>query len=97
MSFSIGDYQEPVISILGRYLSGEGFSSGSDSKESACNAGDPGSVPVLGRSSGEGNGYPPYYSSPGNPTDRVTWFSIVYGVTESNMTEQLTHVCQEVS
>ena len=47
MSFSIGDYEEPIISILGRYLSGEGFSGGSDGKESACNAGDPGSVPVL--------------------------------------------------
>ena len=97
MSFLIGDYQEPVISILGRYLSGEGFSGGSDSKESACNAGDPGSVPLLARSSGEGNGYPPYYSFLGNPMDRGTWFSIVHGVTESNMTEQLTHVCQEVS
>ena len=35
-----------------------GFPSGSDSKESACNAGDPGSIPWLGRSPGEGNGNP---------------------------------------
>ena len=35
-----------------------GFSGGSAGKESACNAGDPGLIPGLGRSSGEGNGYP---------------------------------------
>ena len=34
-----------------------GFPGGSDSKESACNAGDPSSIPGLGRSPGEGNGY----------------------------------------
>ena len=39
-----------------------GFSGGSDSKESACNAGDPGSVARLGRSPGEGNSYPLQYS-----------------------------------
>ena len=33
-----------------------GFPGGSDGKESACNAGDPGSIPGLGRSHGEGNG-----------------------------------------
>ena len=35
-----------------------GFPGGSDGKESACNAGDPGSIPGLGRSPGEGNGNP---------------------------------------
>ena len=35
-----------------------GFPGGSDGKESACNAEDPGSIPGSGRSSGEGNGYP---------------------------------------
>ena len=34
----------------------EGFLGGSESKESACNAGDPGLIPGLGRSPGEGNG-----------------------------------------
>ena len=57
MSFSIGDYEEPIISILGRYLSGEGFSGGSDSKESACNTGDLGWIPGLGRSPGERKGF----------------------------------------
>ena len=39
-----------------------GFPGGSDGKEPACNAGDPGSIPGLGRSSGEGNGNPLQYS-----------------------------------
>ena len=39
-----------------------GFPCGSDSKESACNAGDLGSIPGLGRSPGEGKGYPFQYS-----------------------------------
>ena len=38
------------------------FLGGSDSKESACNAGDPGSIPGSGRSPGEGNGNPLQYS-----------------------------------
>ena len=44
-----------------------GFPGGSDSKESACNAGDPGSIPGLGRSPGEGDGYPLQYSCLENP------------------------------
>ena len=39
-----------------------GFPGGSDSKESACNAGDPGSIPGWGRYPGEGNGYLLLYS-----------------------------------
>ncbi len=39
-----------------------GFPGGSDGKESACNAGDLGSIPELGRSPGEGKGYPLQYS-----------------------------------
>ena len=40
----------------------EGFPGGSDVKETACNAGDPGSIPGLRRFLGEGNGYPLQYS-----------------------------------
>ena len=47
-----------------------GFPDGSDSKESACNAGDPGSIPGSGRSPGEGNGNPLQHSFLGNPMDR---------------------------
>ena len=39
-----------------------GFPGSSAGKESACNAGDPSSIPRLGRSPGEGIGYPPQYS-----------------------------------
>ena len=47
-----------------------GFPGGSDSKQSACNAGDQGSIPGLGTSLGEGNGNPLQYSCLENPTDR---------------------------
>ena len=46
---------------------------GSDSKASVCNAGDPGSIPGLGRSPGEGNGSPLQYSCLENPMDRGAW------------------------
>ena len=46
------------------------FPGSSDSRESACNVGDPGSIPGLGRSPGEGNNYPLQYSSLENPVDR---------------------------
>ena len=44
------------------FLGREGFPGGSDGKASACNVGDPGSIPGLGRSPGEGNGNPLQYS-----------------------------------
>ena len=49
---------------------GRGFPGGSDDKESACNAGYLDSIPGLGRSPGEGNGYLLQYSSLGNSMDR---------------------------
>ena len=48
---------------------GGGFACSSDSKESACSAGDPGSIPGLGRSPGEGNGNPLQYSCLENSMD----------------------------
>ena len=57
-----------------------GFSGGSDSKESACNAGDPGSIPGLGRSPGEGNGYPFQCSCLENSIEET---DIVHQVTKS--------------
>ena len=47
-----------------------GFPGVSDGKESACNAGDPGLIPGLGRSPGEGNGNPLQHPCLGNPMDR---------------------------
>ena len=60
---------------------------GSDSKESACNVGDLGSIPRLERSPGEGNGYPLQYSGLENHMDRGGWQATVHGVTESDVTE----------
>ena len=48
---------------------------GSDSKASACNAGDPGSILGSGRSSGEGNGNPLQYSCLENPMDGGAWLA----------------------
>ena len=61
----------------------KGFPGGSDGKESACNAEDLGSIPGLGRSSGEGNGNPLQYSCLGNPMDRGAWWVTVHGATKS--------------
>ena len=47
-----------------------GFPGGSDGKASACNVGDPGSIPGSGRSPGEGNGNPLQHSCLENPMDR---------------------------
>ena len=59
------------------------LSRSSDSKESACNAGDLGSIPGLGRSPGEGNGNSLQYSCLENPTDRGAWRATVHRVTKS--------------
>ena len=56
------------------------------SKEFTCKAadtGETGSIPVLGRSPGEGNGSLPQYSCWENPMDRGAWWAIVHRVTES--------------
>ena len=54
-----------------------------DAKESACNAGDPCSIPGSGRPSGERNGYPLQYSRLENPMDGGAWWATVYGVAKS--------------
>ena len=58
-----------------------GFPHSSVGKESACNVGDPGSIPGSGRSPGEGNGNPLQYSFLENPMDRGAWQVTVHGVT----------------
>ena len=60
-----------------------GFPGGSESKESACNAGDPGSIPGLGRSPGGGHGNPLQDSCLENPMDRGAWQATVPGVAKS--------------
>ena len=60
-----------------------GFPGGSEVKESACNAGDPGSFPGSGRSPGEGNGNPLQYSCLENPIDGGAWWATVHGIAKS--------------
>ena len=60
-----------------------GFPGGSAGKESACKAGDLGSIPGLGRSPGGRHGNPLQYSRLENPTDRGARQATVHGVTNS--------------
>ena len=60
-----------------------GFTGGSDGKEFACIAGDPGSIFESGRFPGEGNGNLLRYSCLENPMDRGAWWATVYGFTKS--------------
>ena len=72
------------------YMGFWGFPGGSEVKESASNAGDLGSIPGLGRSSGEGNGYPLQYSCLENPwTEEPAGYS-PWDNKELDTTEQLT-------
>ena len=59
------------------------FLGGSDSKESAWSVEDLGLIPGLGRSPGEGNGYPLQYSGLENFMDRGAWQATVHGIAKS--------------
>ena len=76
-----------LFGLIGFYigpLSALGFPGGSDGKASACNVGDLGLIPRLGRSPGEGKGCPLQYSGLENSMDYTPW-----GCKESDMTERL--------
>ena len=60
-----------------------GFPGGLDGKEFACNSGDPGSIPGLGSSPGEGNGNTLQYSCLENSMDRRAWWATVIGTPKS--------------
>ena len=69
------------------------FPGGSDGKESACNRGDPDSIPGSGRSPGEGHGNPLQYSCLENSMDRgACWVCSPWDHKESDTTEQLTQL-----
>ena len=55
----------------------------SDSKVSACNAGDPSWIPGLGISPGEGNGYPLQYSCLENSMDRGAWWATAHRIAKN--------------
>ena len=67
-----------TLILNGHHYSWEGFACGSAGKESACNAGDLGSIPGLGKTPGERKGYPLWYSGLENSTN-----CIVHGVAKS--------------
>ena len=67
----------------GSSSSNKGFPDSSVGKESTCNVGDPSSIPELGRSAGEGKGYPLQYSGLENSMDSP------WGRKESDTTERL--------
>ena len=71
---------EPRFVLGGPILPG-----GSEVKASAWNVGDPGSIPVSGRSPGEGNGNTLQYSCLENPMEGGAWWAIVHGVTKSQI------------
>jgi len=77
-----------MSSVLSPHLFTTGFPGGSDSKESACNAGDPGLIPQSGRFPGGGCGNSFQYSCLENPMDLVGYRP--WGRNESDKTEQLT-------
>ena len=73
--------------ILSDIVSQWGFSGSSDGEESTCNAGDPGLIPGLGRSAGEGNSYSLQYSGLENSVVRGVWRATTHK--ELDTTERL--------
>ena len=69
-----------LLKLLTGHVVYKGFPCSLVGKESAYNAGDPGSIPGLGRSPGEGKGYSLQYSCLGNLMDRGAWQTTVHEV-----------------
>ena len=75
------------VFIITRGIKG-GFLGGSNDKESACNAGDPGQIPGWGRfPGGPRHGHPLQCSCLKNPLDRGAWWATIHWVAELDMTE----------
>ena len=81
-SWTVKEAESQRIDAFELCWRGTGFPDSSVGKESACNVGDLGSIPRLGRSPGEGKGYPLQYSCLENSIDRGAWWAIVHGVTK---------------
>ena len=80
---------EPILADISPKSEEQDFPGASVGKESTCNVGKLGSIPVLGRSSGEGNGNLFQYSCLENSMDRGAWGLAGYSsqVAESDTTE----------
>ena len=68
------------VALFGNRISVGIIFGGSNDKESACSAGDPGLIPGSGTSSGEGSGNPLQYSCLENSMDSGAWRAIIHGV-----------------
>ena len=94
-----GAWQAPHVSMGSQrlsdlaHISGD-MGGGSNGKESACNARDPGSIPGLKGSFGDGNGNPLQYSCLENSTDRGAWRPTVHGQKELDTSEQLNKILE---
>ncbi|CAI9169595.1 unnamed protein product [Rangifer tarandus platyrhynchus] len=80
---------DEICIFISMHYHSKGFSGGSIGKESACNVGDLGSIPGVGRSPGEGHGYPLQCSCLANPMDRGACQATVHGVPQSDSAERL--------
>ena len=87
MTGALKTLENQRVTVLGSFHLASGFPSGSDGKESACNAGDAGLIPASGRSPGEGNGNPLQYSCLGNFTDKGAGWQRSMGCKEWDMTK----------
>ena len=72
-----------ILVLRCEYVLLQSFCGSSDSKESACNAGELGPIPGSGRSPEEGNSLPLQYSCLENPVDQGAWWATVHEVTKS--------------
>ena len=80
------------INLFYRVVRNIGFPGSSDGKEFTCHAGDLISIPGLGRSPGEGNGYPLQYFGLKNSMDRGAWQTTIHRIANSqDTTERLSH------
>ena len=82
-----GDSVSSMVTILHYCVYQSQLPYGSDSKESTCNAGHPGSIPRSGRSAGEGNGNPLQYSCLENPMNGGAWRA------QSTGSQRIAHDC----
>ena len=87
---NLNSYFLPIpITLCKNELTKSDFPGGSDSKASAYNVGDLGSIPGSRRSLGEGNGNPLQYACLENPMDGGAWWESPWGRKELDMTKRL--------